>query len=161
MATQYHLQSSLSWQGLWRGLWWGGLPALLALTCYANSLQGDLVHDDVFAIKENRDLLPSTPISQLWENDFWGEPMSSVSSHKSYRPLTVLSFRLNYLVHGRSPWGYHLVNIALHVLVTLVFGGVCKGVVFKGAGGDLGAQHCSWLAMLIFAAHPVHTEAVS
>ena len=30
----------------------------------------------------------------LWENDFWGEPMASARSHLSYRPLTILSFRL-------------------------------------------------------------------
>lgn len=30
---------------------------------------------------------------KMWTNDFWGTPMSSTDSHKSYRPLTVLTFR--------------------------------------------------------------------
>lgn len=42
-------------------------------------------------------------------------------SHKSYRPLTVLTFWLNHRVHGLEPFGYHLVNVVLHTLVTLLF----------------------------------------
>ena len=128
--------------------------ALLAGCCYWNSLQGDLVHDDIFAIKDNADVTSSTPISELFRNDFWGKPMSSVVSHKSYRPLTVLTFRFNYALHGLDPWGYHVVNVALHMLVTVLFGWFCREIVFSY--NDL-----SLLAMLLFAAHPVHTEAVS
>jgi protein O-mannosyl-transferase len=42
-------------------------------------------------------------------------------SHKSYRPLCVLSFRLNYALHQLEPLGYHLVNMLLHCLVCLMF----------------------------------------
>ncbi|CAH2092283.1 unnamed protein product [Euphydryas editha] len=42
-------------------------------------------------------------------------------SHKSYRPLTVLTFRWNYAVHGLQPAGYHLVNLLLHALVSLLY----------------------------------------
>ncbi|GFV32854.1 transmembrane and TPR repeat-containing protein 3 [Trichonephila clavipes] len=42
-------------------------------------------------------------------------------SHKSYRPLTVLSFRLNYAVHGLEPMGYHFINIVLHAFVCHLF----------------------------------------
>lgn len=45
------------------------------------------------AIKTNPDVLPTTPISQLLWDDFWGTPLTHSGSHKSYRPLTVLSFR--------------------------------------------------------------------
>lgn len=82
--------------------------------------------------------------------------MSSRTSHKSYRPFTVLTFRLNYLLHGLDPWGYHLVNLFLHLLATLLFGWLCRKEIF---GEKLG--HCSVLAMLLFSTHPVHTEAVS
>lgn len=40
-----------------------------------------------------QDLHPSTPLNNIWKNDFWGSNLSSNSSHKSYRPLTVLTFR--------------------------------------------------------------------
>lgn len=42
-------------------------------------------------------------------------------SHKSYRPLCVLTFRWNYLFHGLEPGGYHLVNMLLHTIVTLMY----------------------------------------
>ena len=135
---------------------WSVVPFLLGSACYLNSLGGDLVHDDIFAIKENPDILPSTHLSKLFYNDFWGEPMSSVVSHKSYRPLTVLTFRLNYLLHGLEPWGYHVFNLLLHGVATLLFGWFCRREVF-----GLKEPKFSMLAMLLFATHPVHTEAVS
>ncbi|MPC35841.1 Transmembrane and TPR repeat-containing protein 3 [Portunus trituberculatus] len=42
-------------------------------------------------------------------------------SHKSYRPLCVLTFRLNYLLHGLEPLGYHLVNMLLHGVVCILY----------------------------------------
>ncbi|KFB49864.1 hypothetical protein ZHAS_00017889 [Anopheles sinensis] len=42
-------------------------------------------------------------------------------SHKSYRPLCVLTFRWNYLLHGLEPAGYHLVNVLLHTIVSLMY----------------------------------------
>lgn len=42
-------------------------------------------------------------------------------SHKSYRPLCVLTFRWNYLLHGLEPAGYHLVNMLLHCIVSLMY----------------------------------------
>ncbi len=135
-------------------LLWGVVPMATVAACYLNSLGGDVVHDDIFAIQDNPDLLPSTPLWRLFSNDFWGEPMSSVTSHKSYRPLTVLSFRLNYLLTGLDSWSYHLFNVLLHWVVTLLFGRFCKREVF---GDDVKSS----VAMMIFATHPVHTEAVS
>lgn len=130
------------------------LAAALTLTCYWNSLQGGLVHDDIFAIRDNEDVRPDAPLSQIFSNDFWGKPMSSNVSHKSYRPLTILTFRVNYALHGLEPWGYHAVNVALHAVVTALFGWLCRRVAF--AERDL-----VFLAMCVFASHPIHTEAVS
>lgn len=126
----------------------------LAVVCYWNSLQGGLVHDDIFAIRDNVDVRPETPLSEVFSNDFWGRPMSSNASHKSYRPFTVLTFRANYALHGLEPWGYHAVNVALHALVTVVLGWLCRRLVFPEP--DL-----VFLVMCLFASHPVHTEAVS
>uniref|UniRef100_A0AAR2JIP9 Transmembrane and TPR repeat-containing protein 4 n=1 Tax=Pygocentrus nattereri TaxID=42514 RepID=A0AAR2JIP9_PYGNA len=67
--------------------------ALVALVCFINSYDGDFVFDDSEAIINNKDLNPATPLNNIWKNDFWGSNLSSNSSHKSYRPLTVLTFR--------------------------------------------------------------------
>ncbi|KAI8511018.1 Transmembrane and coiled-coil domain-containing protein [Branchiostoma belcheri] len=69
------------------------LVCVVAVGCYLNSLPGDFVHDDVMAIKTNKDVLGKTPLSEVFLNDFWGKRMSDNTSHKSYRPLCVLTFR--------------------------------------------------------------------
>lgn len=42
-------------------------------------------------------------------------------SHKSYRPLTVLTFRANFWFHGLNPIGYHAINLGLHSIVSILF----------------------------------------
>lgn len=73
-------------------------------------------------------------------------------SHKSYRPLTVLTFRLNYLFSELSAASYHLLNVVLHAVVCVLFLRVCRLFLDKTF---------SLVAALLFAVHPIHTEAVS
>ena len=131
-----------------------GIIAGTSIACYLNSLQHDLVHDDIFAIKDNLDIRSDTPLRNLLSNDFWGKPMWSNTSHKSYRPLCTLTFRLNYAIHGLNPLGYHAANVILHCLVCLLYTFMCDTVAFK-------STVLAVLAGLLFATHPVHTEAVS
>ncbi|GFR64242.1 transmembrane and TPR repeat-containing protein 4-like [Elysia marginata] len=63
-----------------------------AVLCFVNSYDGDFVFDDSEAIVNNNDLLPSTPLLSIFQHDFWGKKLGN-HSHKSYRPLTVLTFR--------------------------------------------------------------------
>ena len=69
------------------------IPPIVATLCYLNSLNGEFVHDDMYAIKRNKDVTGKRPWMDLFSNDFWGTSMISYRSHKSYRPLTVLTFR--------------------------------------------------------------------
>ncbi|XP_005995551.1 protein O-mannosyl-transferase TMTC4 isoform X2 [Latimeria chalumnae] len=141
--------------------------ALLALICFANSYNGEFVFDDSEAIINNKDLRPETPLSSLWEHDFWGGKLSSNTSHKSYRPLTVLTFRINYLLAaGLHPVGFHIVNIVLHGIISVlmmdVFSVLIGGLVYDGKGKRLNlAPRASLLAGVLFAVHPVHTESVA
>lgn len=74
-----------------------GAAALLAgasCLCYGRSLRGEFVHDDVWAIVHNPDVRPGgSARGNLFANDFWGKGMADSTSHKSYRPLCVLTFR--------------------------------------------------------------------
>lgn len=65
----------------------------VAIGCYVNGLNGAFVHDDIPAITLNKDVIGTNKITRAFFNDFWGTPMDDTNSHKSYRPLTVLSFR--------------------------------------------------------------------
>ena len=127
--------------------------AALAAVLYLNSLDCGLVFDDIAAIKRNEDLHPSTSWVNLLYHDFWGQSMDYKYSHKSYRPLTVATFRLNYMLHELQPLGYHLVNVLLHSAVCYLYVLLC-GVVFSEVWPAL-------IAGLLFAVHPIHTEAVS
>ena len=99
-----------------------------------------------------RDLRPHVPLGNIFQNDFWGTPITKEQSHKSYRPVTVLTFRLNYLLTEVSPLGYHAVNVLLHAGVTLLY---------HQLAGSLLSRLPAALAALLFAVHPVHTEAVT
>ncbi|XP_050974457.1 protein O-mannosyl-transferase TMTC4 [Labeo rohita] len=143
------------------------VTAFVALICFINSYDGDFVFDDSEAIINNKDLSPDTPLSNIWKNDFWGSNLSSNSSHKSYRPLTVLTFRINYLLAGGlHPIGFHALNVALHCVISVlmidVFAILIGGLVHDGRGAKLNlSPKASFLAALFFAAHPVHTESVA
>nr|XP_040018143.1 protein O-mannosyl-transferase TMTC3 [Gasterosteus aculeatus aculeatus]XP_040018144.1 protein O-mannosyl-transferase TMTC3 [Gasterosteus aculeatus aculeatus]XP_040018146.1 protein O-mannosyl-transferase TMTC3 [Gasterosteus aculeatus aculeatus]XP_040018147.1 protein O-mannosyl-transferase TMTC3 [Gasterosteus aculeatus aculeatus] len=124
----------------------------LVVGCYWNSVSCGFVFDDVSAILDNKDLRPATPLRNLFLNDFWGTPMAEERSHKSYRPLTVLTFRLNYLFSELTAASYHLLNVVLHAVVCVLFLRVCRLFLDKTSG---------LVAALLFAVHPIHTEAVT
>lgn len=67
--------------------------SFVAIVSYLNGIHGDFVHDDIPAITQNKDVIGVNEMTKMFLNDFWGTPMSDTNSHKSYRPLTVLSFR--------------------------------------------------------------------
>ncbi|OWR48147.1 hypothetical protein KGM_205675 [Danaus plexippus plexippus] len=80
------------------------------------------------------------------------EWLDAEQSHKSYRPLTVLTFRWNYAIHGLQPAGYHLVNLLLHALVSLLYYRVCAMFL---------PEFASFVAAILFVVHPIHSEAVT
>merc|ERR1740117_1176656 len=74
-------------------------------------------------------------------------------THKSFRPLAVLTFRLNYWLHTFESSGFHITNLALHALSSALLG------LFGWMAIGLGIDWALLLVMLFFA-HPVHTESV-
>ena len=72
------------------------LVILVALASYIPTLWScEFVFDDVEAISNNMDVHGRTSLLSLLRNDFWGVPINDPSSHGSYRPLTVVTFRLD------------------------------------------------------------------
>ena len=126
---------------------------IIACLCYINSLNGELVHDDIYAIVDNQDVVGNVSWKQILYHDFWGTSMSSPKSHKSYRPLTIATFRWNYYVHGLQPFGYHIVNVVLHAMVCSTLLLVCHRILRMSI-------QLALLTSIFFAVHPIHTEAV-
>nr|CAD7202138.1 unnamed protein product [Timema douglasi] len=130
--------------------------AVAAVVCYANSVDGHFVFDDSEAVVNNEDLRPNMPLWNLLHNDFWGTRLTHNHSHKSYRPLTVLSFRWNYwMSEGLKPWGFHVTNVLLHCLVS-----VLSLLVYDRLFGGH-SPRAALLSALLFSVHPVHSEAVA
>ncbi|XP_077123061.1 protein O-mannosyl-transferase TMTC1 isoform X2 [Ranitomeya variabilis] len=136
------------------GIWVFAVPAVVAGLCFARSLFGEFVHDDVWAILNNPDSRGETNLSTIFKNDFWGKAMDDNTSHKSYRPLCVLSFRVNVYWSGLEPFYFHAVNVALHCMVSALLGYICSTAVFEDRKQAVASS-------LLFAVHPVHTEAVA
>ncbi|XP_036374114.1 protein O-mannosyl-transferase TMTC1-like [Megalops cyprinoides] len=127
---------------------------LVCTLCYSNSLRGEFVHDDVWAILNNPDVRPGSSLQNIFFNDFWGKRMADNTSHKSYRPLCILTFKLNILLGGMTPLYFHMVNVCLHCAVTSLLMYTCERAVFEDS-------RLAFLSALLFAVHPIHTEAVS
>ena len=81
--------------------------------------------------------------------------MHSPDSHKSYRPVTTMSFRLSYALAGgtREPWTWHMFNVLAHAVATVLL-----QFLLLEALGDL---ELATVTSLLFATHPVHVEAVA
>ncbi|HEY3176131.1 MAG TPA: tetratricopeptide repeat protein [Candidatus Polarisedimenticolia bacterium] len=124
--------------------------ALLAALLYANTLPGPFLNDDIPEIQENPRVHSLAGIPSLLVTGFWAG-----ASERSalYRPLIAIADTLLFLAGGGGPAPFHAFNVLVHaansaLVVILAF----------ALGFPLPA---SLLAGLLFAAHPVHTEAVS
>jgi len=113
------------------------------------------VMDDTVAIEKNPVILsPELSLEELMGRDFWGLPMHGTGwTNKSFRPLTTLTYRWNYLLHGLASCGFHVTNVLLHCLTSMVVGRTATSVL--GMSGAWAAA-----AAALFGAHPVHTENV-
>ena len=133
----------------------------VAVACYLNAPACDFVFDDRLAILSNPDVQPRAPLAPLLHNDFWGKALVKEDSNKSYRPLTILSFRLHTWWTGAAPdpAAFHAVNVLLHAVVTMATTELAARL-WRGCGLG-GHRRVALLSGLVFAAHPVHVEAVT
>ena len=84
--------------------------AVTTIIVYSPSLHGHFVFDD--AVIQNNPLIHITKLSQVFNLIF---------SKEIDRRIGLISFALNYYFGGLNPFGYHLVNVIIHVLNGLIF----------------------------------------
>jgi tetratricopeptide (TPR) repeat protein len=123
---------------------------VLALGCasYAPALTGAFQYDDarVVANAAIRDL-----------GRFVGETLPR-ELFTDARPVTDLTFALDFAVAGLSPLAFHLTNLALHLVAVLLMLALGRVVVRRaGATGD----GVALVTAALFALHPLQTEAVA
>ena len=99
--------------------------------------------DDQIHVYENRLVLESAPLGELLRTRTLGYPI----------PLTVLTYRVEYLLFGLRPAVFHATNVALHL--------ACVALVFRIAGALGAGAFASLVAALLFGVHPAVAEPVS
>lgn len=119
-------------------------PALIlgaSLLAYLNAFSGSFQFDDFNVIVDNARVHSLT----AWFGGIGG-----------IRPLLKLTYTLNWLA-GPGPWGFHLVNLAIHGANGLLAFMLLKR--FAPNGED--SRPVALAAALVFALHPAQTEAVT
>jgi protein O-mannosyl-transferase len=141
-----------------------GALIFICLALFANSLQNEFVWDDTWLIPDNPHLCRLANIPRFFTPHYWNH-QHPFSGLKDYRPIRTTTFALDYFFWKQNPAGYRLTNIVLHVInVLLVYGliGLLTRNAFDPRRPSPPPLLCYlpfWVALL-FAAHPVHTEAV-
>uniref|UniRef100_A0A1I7TIX8 dolichyl-phosphate-mannose--protein mannosyltransferase n=1 Tax=Caenorhabditis tropicalis TaxID=1561998 RepID=A0A1I7TIX8_9PELO len=128
----------------------------LSVLPFVPSLHGDFVFDDAESIVNNPIVNGKDPLIQIFSRDFWGRSIASPNSHKSYRPVTTFTFWINYKFHGTSTFAYHIGNIVCHAIATVLFYQFVKRLETQFSYFNVALP-----ASLLFAVHPIHTEAVA
>jgi tetratricopeptide (TPR) repeat protein len=127
-----------------------GCP-LLAILIYLPTIGHDFVFDDRGIIELNPLMQDIRDLPRLAVSPYWTLKPGGGSL---YRPLTTVSLALDrQIAGGMRAWWFHLVNVLLHGLVTLLL----TRLTLELLPGALAAS----TAGLLFAVHPVHVEAVA
>uniref|UniRef100_A0A1I8NQF0 dolichyl-phosphate-mannose--protein mannosyltransferase n=1 Tax=Stomoxys calcitrans TaxID=35570 RepID=A0A1I8NQF0_STOCA len=134
---------------------------VLCFFCYGSALNGTFVFDDTVAIKHNKAItqLP-TNYTAIFTRDFWGAAIADEDSHKSYRPLTSLMFHWEWMIWKMEPYHMKMINMFMHMLNSILVLMVVRRFQFEKSYISQHTQDVAFVAAVLFAVHPVHTEAV-
>src|SRR3972149_3628391 len=116
-----------------------GLLSVIIMTIYINSITGEFVFDDWPLIKNN-------------------ELIHSLANWKTillqtYRPVRTLLLAVLYHFFQSNPVGYHVINIIIHILTSTAVYFLCLRLTHQ--------RNASIFTALIYATHPIQTDAVS
>ena len=128
--------------------------AVISVVLYANTLLNSYVLDDNNVIKNNTIVTKGIPaIPEIFSTPYrWGY---FHTSNDQYRPLSLAMFAVEYQVFGGTPAPGHFINIILFAAcVVLLF-------LFLNKLFERKKTAVAFIASLLFAIHPIHTEVVA
>ncbi len=126
---------------------------IISFGIYANSLQNQFVFDDESVVVNNTSIQSLSNIPKYFTAD---EGFHKVIG-RYYRPVVSTTYAIDYAIWGLKPFGFHLTNILIHLISSLLLFSVLKYMFRNFKFGLTGA----FTGSLLFAVHPVHTEAVA
>jgi protein O-mannosyl-transferase len=127
---------------------------LAGIAAYWNSFEGDFVFDDIAEIRDN----PS--IGTLWPPSvpmFTGRDLPT-------RPVPYYSFAINHAIHDTQLFGYHAVNLAVHLVnAMLIFVIVRSTLTLPDIPASLreNANSIALTSSVLWVVHPLNTSAVT
>jgi protein O-mannosyl-transferase len=116
--------------------------AVVTMLAYQPAWHGGFIWDDDEYVTNNELLTAPDGLRRIW---------FSLDSPSQYFPLVYTTFRIERALWGLDPFGYHWVNLLLHIANALLVWRVLMALKVPGA----------WLAGAIFALHPVQVESVA
>ncbi len=132
-----------------------GLPAALLLSgacllAYSNGLTGAFAYDDKAIVRDNFRLRAPERAVELFTTQYFG---GKAGTGTAYRPILLLSYAVQWWIHGGDALPFHAGNVLLHLGATLALAGLLRRVGL--------APPAALAAALLFAVLPVHVEAVT
>ncbi|QDT97647.1 hypothetical protein [Gimesia aquarii] len=119
--------------------------AFVVLICFGMATSFDFVNwDDPWYVIDN-------PLAKSWHPDNLQKIATQVVT-RNYAPLTIFSFLIDHSLYGLWAGGYHLTNILLHVINTIL--------VFLLVTRFTRNRFIGWATAAAFAIHPVQVETV-
>lgn len=129
---------------------WALLLAGACLLVYANALTGGFVYDDKAIVRDNFRIRAPSRVGEIFATQYFGGPRGTGTA---YRPLLLLSFAVQWWIHGADPLPFHAANLLIHAAATLLLAALLLRLRI--------APPVAVGAALLFAVHPVHVEAVA
>ena len=130
----------------------------ICIVFYANTLNNQFALDDIVVLNQNKYVKKgfSGIYNILTKDSFYGHyGQATHLAGGRWRPLSLVVFALEYPLLGDNPIGYHFNNLLLYTLCCLVLFALLRVYIFKD-------NHlAAFFAALLFAIHPIHTEAVA
>ena len=137
------------------------LIGFLSIGLYLNSLNNSFHFDDIDSIIEN------PHIRNLKDIPSFLKEMSSYVGSK-FRILSIFSFAVNYHFHKLNVYGYHLVNLMLHILCGILVYFIARNLftlgLEKGGPPDRWSKKIDFLSLFtaaIFISHPIQVNSVT
>src|SRR5262245_29031867 len=128
------------------------VPALLAAAIagtYSDGLHIPFVFDDWHTIEQNPAIRSLARLPGYFVDP---DTTTILRENKDLRPLLLVTMALNYQISGLDPWSYHVVNLLLHWIATLLVFRIVRDDLWLGEEATLVAA----AAALIVAVHPLN-----
>lgn len=123
---------------------------ILGFILYANSINGSFVWDDEALIADNTYIRDWHHLPEIFTQSI-GAGAGKFS--RSYRPIQIFSYLIDFSLWKTDIRGYHITNIILHILVALSLFWLIN-ILFKD-------KILAFIASILYMAHPIHPEAIA